>query len=82
MGGPDRRTKHAGKLTIFRDEVHNQRGRGHPGFENDEEPDAGLIELFDGDSEFVYEVGTALRTTRIAVVRGGRSAERRIWPET
>jgi hypothetical protein len=66
--------KDAGKLTIFLDEVLDQCARGHPGFQNDEEPDAGLIELFDGDSEFMYEVGTALRTPRFPVVRGGRSA--------
>ena len=74
LGGPDRRAEDAGKLMIFLDEVLNQCGRGHPSFHNDEEPDAGLIELFDGDSEFLYEVGTALRTPRFAVVRGGRSA--------
>jgi hypothetical protein len=50
---------------------------GHPSFQNDEEPDAGLIELFDGDSEFLYEVGTALRTPRFAVVRGWRSTRTR-----
>ena len=60
LGGPDRRAEDAGKLTIFLNEVPDQCGRGHPSFHNDEEPDAGLIELFDGDSEFMYEVGTAL----------------------
>ncbi len=57
MGGPDRCAEDAGKLMIFLDKVLNQHGRGHPGFQNDEEPDAGLIELFHGDSEFMYEVG-------------------------
>ena len=82
MGGPDRCAEDAGKLTIFLAEVLNQGGRGHPSFQNDGEPDAGLIELFDGDSEFMYEVGTALRSPRFAVVRAGEVHERRIWPET
>ena len=74
LGRPDRRAEDAGKLTIFLDEVLDQCGRGHSSFQNDEEPDAGLIELFDADSEFVYKVGAALRTPSFAVVRGGRSA--------
>ena len=46
----------------------------NPSFKNDEEPDARLIEFFDADSELMYEVGTALRPPRLAVVRGGRNS--------
>jgi hypothetical protein len=74
LGGPDRRAEDAGKLTIFLDELLDQYGRGHPSFQNDEEPEAGLIELFDGDSEFMYEVGTALRPSHFDVILGWRSA--------
>jgi len=54
LGGPDRCAEDAGKLTIFLHKALNQGGRSQPSFLNDEEPDAGLIELFDGDSEFMY----------------------------
>jgi len=74
LRGPDRRAEDAGRFTIFLDEVLDQCGRSHPSFQNNEQSDAGLIELFDGASEFMCEVGTALRTPRFAVVRGGRSA--------
>jgi hypothetical protein len=50
LGGPDRRAEDAGKLTIFLDELLDQYGRGHPSFQSEEEPEAGLIELFNGDS--------------------------------
>ena len=74
LGGPDRRAEDAGELTIFLDETLDASNRAHPSFQNDQEPDAGLIELFDRDSKFMYEVGTAFRTPRFAVVRGWRSA--------
>ena len=64
MGGPDRRAEDAGKLTIFLDEVLDPCGRGHPSFQNDEEPDAGLIEVFDGDSEFINAGSGRKRDTR------------------
>jgi hypothetical protein len=82
LGRPDRRAQDAGKLTIFLDEGLAPCGRSHPSFQNHEKPDAGLIELFDADSEFMNEVGTALRTPSFAVVRGGGIPERRTWPET
>ena len=82
MGRPDRRAQDAGKLMIFLDEVLDPCGRSHPSFQNHEEPDAGLIELFDADSEFMNEVGTALRTPSFAVVGAGEVPERRTWPET
>ena len=75
LGGPDRRAEDAGELTIFLDELFDQCGRGHPSFQNDEEPDAGLIELFDGDSEFMYEVRTALPPPALR-----RSSEREKCP--
>jgi hypothetical protein len=63
LGGPDRRAEDGGKLTIFLDEVLDQCDRSHPSFQNDEEPDAGLIELFNSDTEFVNEVCAAFRTS-------------------
>jgi hypothetical protein len=51
LGGPGRCTEDASKLTIFLYEAFNRGCRGHPSFQNDEEPDAGFIELFDGDND-------------------------------
>ena len=74
LSSPDWRSEDAGKLAIFLDQVLNKDGWGHPSFQNDEQPDACLIELFDGNSEFMYEVGTALCPPRFSVVWGWRSA--------
>jgi hypothetical protein len=60
LSSPDRCSEDAGKLAIFFDQVLNQDGWGHPSFLNYEQPDASLDELFDADSEFMYEVGTTL----------------------
>ena len=73
LSSPDRRTEDAGKLATFLDQVLDQDDWGHPSFQKDEQPDAGLIELFDGDSEFMYEVGTALCSSRFSLVPGGRN---------
>ncbi len=74
LRGPERGAEHPAELATLLGEAGNQCLRSHTSLQDNEQPDPGLIELSNSNTEFVNEICTALRASRLRIVRSRRSA--------